>query len=680
MADSYQMKGVAPNANAQVYGTYLSALGLDGEHKANLRERGLSNKEIKANGYATKPVGNSAQAIKALGTVETAYDLEGVPGFFLNEKRNIRSVVPIRGMCVPCRDPSGGIHGVVVRTEGLDSKYVAFSSAGKPQGARSWQNIHVPLGERSTKLRITEGILKADVATALGDVLCLGMHGLHPSKDTQHIFETLEVSTLVIALDQEESRDVKLATGKLIQQAVAFGCDWEIELWDPSDGKGIDDVLKSGGEIRYAKPEEKDAIEAEANAANPWSVDWVYVVSIERFYNKTTGQQLKKSQFADKFGMGSTDAVNKLLEMPYPRVDGMTYWPEAEEEVIDGNIRCVNIWKPCKVMPVSGEMATFLDHVSYLVPDEEEAGVVLDWMAYQVQYPGKKVHWSLLVQGIPGTGKSFLGEAMRTVLGASNVRSPSNEEIHEPYTGWCKEAQLVVIEEVMAKGRLELMNKLKPLITQPIANIREMYTPPYEQPNRFNLMMFTNHPDSIIIDKDDRRYCVIASPAEPKGTAYYNMLFKWLHENAGAVLYYFQNRDISEFQPMGHAPMTEGKKDLIETSRSILEEWIENGIEEEAWPFQGDLVNIRHIKQSRLVPPAVAKVSDVKWSHAMKSAMCVPYKKQVRLSDGSNARIWIVRRYQMYNSAEPSFIKSEYERTGSDNYSESTIVDDQKDF
>ena len=680
MADTYKIKGNAPNANAQVYGTYLSALGLDGEHKANLRERGLTNKQIKENGYATKPVGNSAVAIKAMGTIATAYDLDGVPGFYWNEKRNIRAVVPIRGMCIPCRDPGRNIHGVVVRTEGLDSKYVAFSSAGKPQGARSWQNIHVPIGEPGTKCRITEGILKADVATALGDVVCLGMHGLHPSKDIQNIFASLEISTLVIALDQEESRDVKMATGKLIQQAVEFGCDWEIELWDPEDGKGIDDVLLSGGEIRYASPEEKSAIEAEANAANPWSKDWVYVISIERFYNKTTGQQLKKSQFADKFGMGSADAVNKMLEMPYARVDGMTYWPEAEEEVIDGNIRCVNIWKPSKVVPVEGDVSVFLDHVDYIVPNEAEACVVLDWLAYQVQHPGKKVHWSLLVQGIPGTGKSFLGETMRHVLGASNVRSPSNEEIHEPYTGWCKEAQLVVIEEVMARGRLELMNKLKPLITQPIANIREMYTPPYEQPNRFNLLMFTNHPDSIIIDKNDRRYCVIASPAEPRGVKYYSALFKWLAEHPGEMLHFLKRRDISEFQPHGHAPMTQGKRELIETSRSILEEWIENGIEEEAWPFQYDLVNIRHIKQSRNTPPAIAKLSDVKWSQAMKTAMCVPFLSQVRLSDGSNARIWIVRRYNMYNSAQSSFIKSEYERTSSDSGPENTIVDEDKNF
>ncbi len=131
-----------------------------------------------------------------------------------------------------------------------------------------------------------------------------------------------------------------------------------------------------------------------------------------------------------------------------------------------------------------------LEHLEYLIPDESERNHILNFLAFLVQQPGEKIHHALLIQGEQGTGKSFLAAAMERLLGSSNVATVDTSELKGDFTGWMKGAQLIVVEEMMAMGRLELMNKLKPLITQPHLRINEKYVPQYRMPNRANFLLF----------------------------------------------------------------------------------------------------------------------------------------------------------------------------------------------
>jgi hypothetical protein len=140
---------------------------------------------------------------------------------------------------------------------------------------------------------------------------------------------------------------------------------------------------------------------------------------------------------------------------------------------------------------------------------------------------------------------------------------------------------------------MELMNKLKPMITEPWVTIREMYKPVYEQKNRFNFLFLTNHPDPIVIDESDRRYCVLHSPSPPHPDGqpgYYGPLWAWTDKNAPALLYWMQSRDLRTFEPKAHAPMTATKAELIKRSRPALDQWIEEMVEGVRWPFHVDLI------------------------------------------------------------------------------------------
>ena len=164
--------------------------------------------------------------------------------------------------------------------------------------------------------------------------------------------------------------------------------------------------------------------------------------------------------------------------------------------------------------------------------------------------------------------------------------------LKDKFTGWARNCQFITVEEMMVHGKLEMMDALKPMITEPWCIIREMYKPEYEIPNRFNFLFLTNHENALMLEATDRRYCVLKtlSPPHPEGNAYYGPLFDWTHHNAPVILHYLRNRDLTEFQPKAHAPMTEGKRLMMGHSMNALDQFIFQQVEARDWPFDCDLV------------------------------------------------------------------------------------------
>src|SRR5581483_10119842 len=142
----------------------------------------------------------------------------------------------------------------------------------------------------------------------------------------------------------------------------------------------------------------------------------------------------------------------------------------------------------------------------------------------------------------------------------------------------------------------ELMNRLKSIITQPTIEIREMYRPAYRQKNIFNILMFTNHKDAVLINREDRRYCPIFSPAVKRDTQYYDKLFADLDKNIGSILFFLRRRDLSHFNPHANAPHSSSKDELISGSRTPLQQWMAEMIENNMWPFHTDIVTVAHLK------------------------------------------------------------------------------------
>jgi len=672
----------------KVYRSLLGLLDISRDHLKALHARGLTEGEIKGLSYKTLPTKRMAIVDSLLKEFDN--DLSGVPGFWRDEKGNWK-LAGSSGLAIPVIDEEKRIVGIKVRADrpkNPQSKYTQISSNPKPdkhtnevrypEGTGARLSLHWPQHrpKRTKEIRITEGELKADIATNLTGILTVSIPGVNLWRHAIPAIKSINPQRVLLAFDSDKdgrTNDYRnpegqpVSVGKSLAQLYLAikreGFHPVIETWEPEAGKGIDDVLTSQGNDSVREMDDEEADEFISAAMKGEALlDWVYVVGVKRFYHSQTMVELDKEQFADRFcheGKGNP-ASNALRNPAFPKVDMPIYQP-AKEQILDiDNRTYFNIWRPGHLTPVKGDVSVFIDHVNYILPKKYEADILMDWLAYCIQNPGKKIHWALLLQGLQGTGKSFFGTMMRHLLGPHNTSFPSNDAIHENFTGWQKSCQLIVIEELMARGRLDLMNKLKPMITQDIAIIREMHKPPYEQPNVFNLLMFTNHEDSIIIDATDRRYCVLFSPAEPREHAYYKMLFEWSSENYPAILHFLSTRDLSKFLPKAHAPMTDGKQELIYDSMTNLEAWLREGIESEAWPFMGDLVTTKHLAEC--LPPMLSAPPHT-IGKALKACGAM-MMGQVSLEGFGRQRLWCVRRKEMWAGATKEALSSEYARWG----------------
>jgi len=340
---------------------------------------------------------------------------------------------------------------------------------------------------------------------------------------------------------------------------------------------------------------------------------YIYVISRDMFWDKITAT-LKNSQQINRAHQYETEKFSEeLLDDPqFIRVEDIVFQPGRDEIVLEKmnghEVSCLNSWRPNDLQPELGEPTGFLAHMEYLIPDERIREKILDYMAFYIQRPGEKTHSAIVLQGAQGTGKSYILEVLKRVLGSNVVREITTDSLKRDFNAWVEGAQLLAVEEIMAGGRIEITNKLKPLITSPTVEINHKKVDTYMIPNKANLIFFTNHENALHLDEGDRRFFVYFSPVRPRTEpGYYNQLFDELDEISGKILNFLQKRDISSFNPKAPAMMTDNKKSIIQRSRPALEIEIEERMAERRAPFDQDVVAISDVvewaRSARLISP-----------------------------------------------------------------------------
>src|SRR5262252_4982572 len=167
----------------KVYTELLKLLDLTLEPRRTLYNRSLIEDDIEQFCYRSLPLPKQelvASLIKKVGKVE------GVPGFWKNG--NNWDLAGKTGIVIPVRSKDGLITSLKIRVDKpvrASAKYILLSS--NPQGERSFPlgtaaktSVHWPVDKpkKIKVIRITEGELKADVASSLTDVYTLSLPGV----------------------------------------------------------------------------------------------------------------------------------------------------------------------------------------------------------------------------------------------------------------------------------------------------------------------------------------------------------------------------------------------------------------------------------------------------------------------------------------------------------------------
>jgi hypothetical protein len=228
----------------EVYERLLYKLELSSVHFDALKGRGLSADEITRRGYRTADGDRLRKVIDQLLGQYGRDRLLTVPGFLDRGGRVVFSSA--NGLLIPARRPGGAIAGIKVRhDDGRGSSKYSWASS---RSASCGNVVHVPLGVTvpTEVLRLTEGELKADVATALSKVPTLSAPGVRNWPQAVPTLKSLGARRVLLAFDRDGKRGTLAEIEKALYGLTDEGLEVVAEWWEGALGKGIDDLLAAG--------------------------------------------------------------------------------------------------------------------------------------------------------------------------------------------------------------------------------------------------------------------------------------------------------------------------------------------------------------------------------------------------------------------------------------------------
>ena len=347
---------------------------------------------------------------------------------------------------------------------------------------------------------------------------------------------------------------------------------------------------------------EGEVIGDDDNVVPSWCSNWVYVNSHAGFMN-TKKLNLHKSESFNNIngkyipitGNGAKPSATKYVADRgfVDDVDSIAYLPTYEGTICEiDDLIIFNSFNP-KSVPIEAKEFTaegleaielIKKHIKFICTTNEHAHIFTQWLAHQVQYKGRQVLWSPVIQSIQGVGKSFFGELLRICLGDRNVGTVSPTQVTNSFNGWATNVVVNVLEELRVKGhnRYDVINSLKPLITDRMIQINDKGVKQYMTYNTTNYMCFTNYKDSLPLSDDDRRWWVIFVPIQSlddlknyvgeTAKTYFPKLFNAIRNYGAEVRKWLLEYDITkEFLDTKQAPMTEYKQIMIATEESSFE-------------------------------------------------------------------------------------------------------------
>lgn len=301
---------------------------------------------------------------------------------------------------------------------------------------------------------------------------------------------------------------------------------------------------------------------------------------------------------AEKPTDSAWEAIYRNQFWRLPVADSTAFRPEVAPGAIiheEGHV-LLNTWVPIVVDQTPGDVSLFLNHLVKLLPDENDRAIMLAYMAACAQYPGKKFQWAPIIQGAEGNGKTFLGSCVSHAVGLRYTHVPNASDISNKFNAWIDRRLFIVVEELYVADRREVIETLKPLITNERIEIQKKQVDQDTGDNRANFMIFTNHKDAMPKKRDDRRYSIFFTAqqnlqdiisAGMTSNNYFPKLWEWAKRGGGyaAVNHFLHNYPIPDHlnpaTTCHRAPITSVTDEAIAESMSPAAREILDAVDQE---------------------------------------------------------------------------------------------------
>lgn len=290
-----------------------------------------------------------------------------------------------------------------------------------------------------------------------------------------------------------------------------------------------------------------------------------------------------------------------------PKVDHIRFLPDHPQfAIVEDELgrKGLNTYLPVKIRSAQGDIQRFHDWFKLVLPNDNDRKIWIEYMAHCIKYPGYKIPWAPMLQSVQGAGKSVIYEIMKFALGAMYVYTPKAQELAtsgSKFNAWMRSKLCIIVNEIKVDERRELIEILKPMITDAQIEVQAKGVDQEMEDNPANWIFFSNFKDAIPLNQNDRRYALFFSPIQTKkdkiqiglSKAYFDELFGWLKNNGGfeAMTYYLQNYPIAKGTIYHEAPESSSYQEALRISRSPMQIVAEESIQDNVQGFRGGYVS-----------------------------------------------------------------------------------------
>ena len=333
--------------------------------------------------------------------------------------------------------------------------------------------------------------------------------------------------------------------------------------------------------------------------------DTIYNLKTKKYFNKKTKKSYEKEPYDVKFAHHfpkSTPPSTYFKNHPNKQMaEEEVYRPDLhiKDPFVKGadglyylNSYIAPLIEPIKPKKI-GDIKPFLDLVEHIIPEEVEREYFLDWLAYIVKNPWKKIKTiPLIYTPEQRMGKGSIFDTMTDILGETNAIPTDVKGILDKGVTFA-EKQLVLVDECKSSGdwgeRRNLKNDLKKIGTETRIQQRKLFVDYQTIETQTCVIVFTNEPDALQMEKEDERFFVVKNESKRKPQKFYQDYHKWRQDKGSSyVFYYLKTRDISKFDPMAPPPKTKAKEEMQQEDGHPLTLAFLDMLNEGVYPFTLD--------------------------------------------------------------------------------------------
>jgi hypothetical protein len=286
-------------------------------------------------------------------------------------------------------------------------------------------------------------------------------------------------------------------------------------------------------------------------------------------------------------------------DMTRAEVYDRAYRPEYEFGTVfeDSGRSYVNEYVNQDGLRVEGDASPFYNHIKIMLPNDQDAEILISWMAAFVQYSGKKFLWSPFIQGVEGNGKSLIARVLTYCIGDDHVEDVDPEDFCNSggkFNSYIKNHRLAVLEEIKTGSRNQAEAALKRFIGNSRIQTQAKGVDQLTIKTCINWLLMSNYKDAVKVTDHTRRFAILFCAQQEtedlalndmqRGGKYFSNLFDWFYNQDGwaKTAHFLDTYKIpDEFNPAtlaDKAPITSSFLEAINESKSAPHQAVSEAI------------------------------------------------------------------------------------------------------